>query len=105
MTTSLILTGKEWDYALYGGGEPGQLCEKGLASRGENEEVVIGPELKLIVEEYISAAAGEVSGGVTAIRGKRFCMLIEPYPHIEGTLKIMLLKDAAALEEAISERA
>lgn len=104
MTTSLILTAQEWQFALRREGDPGGLCEKGLAKLDENEQAVLGPELKLIAEEYIDASPDEVAPGVTALRGERFCMLIEPYALISDAMKITLLKDAAALEEALEER-
>lgn len=104
MTTSLILTAQEWRYAICGEGEPGELCEKGLAKRDDNDCVVIGPELRAIAEEYGAAAPEEVEGDATALRGERFCMLIESYPLIKDTLKITLLKDAIELEEALENR-
>jgi len=104
MTTSLILTAQEWRYAVCGEGESGGLCEKGLAIRDENERLVLGPELRMIVEEYGSVRPDIIAPDVTAVRGGRFCMLIEPYKLIKDTLKITLLKDASALETALEER-
>ena len=104
MTTSLILTNQEWKYALCGEGDIGDLDEKGLVKRDEDGSVTLGPELRLIVEEYGSAERQEVAQRVTAVSGKRFCMLIEPYQYMEDTLKISLYKDNAALQEALSER-
>ena len=104
MTTSLILTVQEWNCALRGECGEGGLFEKGLAKRDENGAETLGPELRLIVEEYGSADAEEISAGATALRGGRFCMLIEPYPHMQDTLRISLYKDGAALDEALEER-
>ena len=104
MTTSLILTMQEWQYALTGEGDVAQLCEKGFAKRDESGAIAVGPELRLIVEEYSSANIDEITAELTALRGKRFCMLIEPYPLIRETLKISLFKDNAALSEALVER-
>ena len=104
MTTSLILTAQEWQFALCGEGDIGELDEKGLAKRDEDGSVTLGPELRLIVEEYDSAVPQEVAQRVIALRGKRFCMLIEPYQYMEDALKISLYKDNAALQEALSER-
>jgi len=104
MTTSLILTLQEWRFALSGEGEPGGLCEKGFAQRDDNESIIIGPELRLITEEYAGATAQEIAGDITVLRGDRFNMLIEAYPLIKDSLKITLLKDADALDEALAER-
>jgi len=104
MTTSLILSAQEWRFALCGEGEPGELCGKGFAKLDENERVVLGPELRAIVQEYDAAVPEDVTGGGTALRGERFCMLIEPYPLIMDTLKITLYKDAYTLDEALAER-
>ena len=104
MTTSLILTAQEWQFALHGEGDAGELLEKGLIKRDESGAITSGPELRLIVEEYGSAVREEISPGVTALRGKRFCMLIEPYQHMDDTLKISLFKDSAALREELEER-
>jgi len=104
MTTSLILTQQEWEFALSGTGDPGGLCAKGLAATDENDKVTPGPELRLITEEYRDASCAEIAAGVTAARGGRFCMMVEPYPLIKDAIKITLYKDYAALEEAQAER-
>jgi len=104
MTTSLILSEKEWQFALSGEGEPDGLCDKGFAKRDEDGNIVLGPELRMIAQEYGLAAFEEIDGDVTVLRGERFCMLIESYPLIRDTLKITLLKDADALDAALAER-
>ena len=104
MTTSLILSMQEWQYALSGEGDICELYEKGLVKRDESGAVSLSPELRLIVEEYGSATLEEISPGVTALRGKRFCMLIEPYKLMKETLKLSLYKDEEALKGALEER-
>ena len=104
MTTSLILSKQEWKYALCGEGDIGELDEKGLVKSNEDGSVTLGPELRLIVDEYGSAVPEEAAPGITALCGKRFCMLIEPYQRMDDTLKLSLYKDNAALQEALSER-
>ena len=102
--SSFILSRQEWRYALSGEGDPGSLEDKGLATRDGNGSIVTCDALRLVAREYAAANPEEIAPGVTAMRGKRFCMLIEEYPLMEDALKITLLKDQAALEAEIGER-
>jgi hypothetical protein len=104
VTTSFILTAREWDCALRGGGGEQSLIDKGLAEADGEGRVTLAPELRLAAEEAASAEPETLAPGVTALRGSRFCLLTEPYPHTPDTLRIALYKDAAALAAAIEER-
>jgi hypothetical protein len=104
MTTAFILTGGEWDFALTGGGDPGALADKGLASLDESGAAVVGPELRLLADEYRGADAEEIEPGVEVLRGARFCMIKERYRHIPGAWKLSLFRDERALLDALDER-
>jgi hypothetical protein len=104
MTAAFILTRGEWDFARTGEGWAATLVEKGLATFDEDGGVSLGRELRLVADEAESAEREEIEPGVCALRGKRFCMVIEPYRLIPDGLKISLYRDGKALEEAIRER-
>jgi hypothetical protein len=104
MTAAFILTRDEWNFARTGEGAAVTLLEKGLAIETENGEISLIRELKTVAEEARSAVTEEIEPGVFALRGVRFCMMIEPYRLISDTLKISLYKDHDALLEAIQER-
>ena len=104
MISSLILTKHEWGSALRGEGEMEGLCDKGLATRDESGTATLSREMQLIVDEYYQASAEEITPEITALRGGRFCMLVEPYPLMKEALKITLLRDGEALDEEFEER-
>ena len=104
MTASLILTNDEWNYALTGQGNPGELEEKGLLYSDDNDIPKLGRELELIVDEYHKTVADIIDSETIAVRGARFCILIEPYRLMSNTIKISLHKDATALQDALTER-
>ena len=104
MTSSFILTRREWEFALSGEGDGLSLAAKGLASLKADGGVALGAELRLVSEEARLAAAAEIAPGAIALRGSRFCLLVEPYPLAGDTLKIALYKDEAALCAAMRER-
>jgi hypothetical protein len=104
VTTAFILTRAEWNFARTGEGWAASLVDKGLAVFDEDGGITLGQELRLIAEEAVSADAEEREPGVFALRGGRFCMLIEPYRLIPDALKISLYKDEKSLVEAIKGR-
>jgi hypothetical protein len=104
MTTAFILTNAEWQFALRGEGDALSLVAKGLARLDRDGGVELGPELALVAEEAANAARETLEPGVFALRGRRFCLLVTPYPHTNGAVKIALYKDSAALAAAIDER-
>ena len=102
--TSFILTSEEWQYLQTRHGDGLSLVVKGFAVLDKDGSVVLGPELSLVMEELADADCEGLEQGVIAVRGKRFCMLIEPYRHITGAIRILPCQNNAELAEAIRER-
>ena len=107
MITALILTQQEWAFARNGEGDEESvisLYEKGLTQFNESGEYELGPELRMIAEEYREATLEEIQPGLIAARGPRFCLLVEDYQLMEEAVKITLLQDQAALAQEIEGR-
>jgi hypothetical protein len=104
MMSAFILTEDEWRFATTGSGDAIGLVDKGLADFNGDGAAVLGRELSLVAREAASADSREIAPGVSALRGARFCMLVEPYPQIRGAIRIALCKDEGALRELIDER-
>jgi hypothetical protein len=104
MTTSFILTNSEWRFVTHGRGDALSLIEKGLATLNDSDVIELSRELLIVAEEAKSAEATEIESGVFALRGDRFCLLLEPYRNMPDALKIALYRDSTALDAAIRER-
>jgi hypothetical protein len=106
MNTAFILSTAEWAFAQTGGGDQATtdaLAKKGLLSR-LGDTWLIDPVLRLLAEEALSAELIDECNGAAALSGRRFCLLIEPYPFQRDTLKITPLKNLDDLKAEMNAR-